>query len=250
MADQQMRQHSRVCKHCSQQFQYSPTRGRHPQHCSAKCRYAHGRELSRRSKESWPKCSCGSVVRARQATKCSRCYTAERKSKAGVCTRPQCRRPATRSGGTLCEVHYYRKRRTGRFDLPPPSTAQTHSHGYVIRKAPQHPLAGKTGWVFEHRLVAYDKYGDGPHPCHWCGVSLMWPDIVVDHLNEKKTDNRPGNLVVACSPCNRARGSMVSFIRRMQEHRIADLIETFDYMRCVEATDERHPVHSQRHLKS
>jgi len=52
--------------------------------------------------------------------------------------------------------------------------------------------------------------------CYWCGLSLDWPIAVVDHLNEDKADNRLENLVISCNNCNRARGALIPFIRRMK----------------------------------
>ena len=112
------------------------------------------------------------------------------------------------------------------------SDSHSHSSGYRLRKAPGHPMARSNGWAYEHRLVAFRKYGPGAQACHWCGIRLGWPAIVVDHLNEVKTDNRPENLVVACTPCNRARGSIIPFIERMLPERVAELIDTFAHMRA------------------
>jgi hypothetical protein len=74
--------------------------------------------------------------------------------------------------------------------------------GYVIVKAADHPLAYKTGSVYEHRKVAYDKYGPGPHSCNWCDTELEWTEIQVDHLNWDRQNNTPENLKISCQPCN------------------------------------------------
>jgi len=76
-----------------------------------------------------------------------------------------------------------------------------------------HPLAHR-GEVLEHRSVLFAKVGDGPHPCHWCGVELEWGSvrgIQSDHLDEDKLNNDPNNLVVSCVGCNmkRSRGLLV-----------------------------------------
>jgi hypothetical protein len=105
------------------------------------------------------------------------------------------------------------------------------SGGYRIIKDADHPLTQGNGWVAQHRAVAYEKYGEGPHPCHWCGSIHDWPDLVVDHLNEHKADNVPSNLVVACNPCNRMRGGMIGFIGKVLPERMDDLIATFEHMR-------------------
>lgn len=86
-----------------------------------------------------------------------------------------------------------------------------------------HPLANSRGNVYEHRKVMYDKVGNGPISCFWCAVGLTWPDAVVDHLNEVKGDNRPDNLVISCNDCNRARGSLIPFVKRMRQ----DAVDVF-----------------------
>ncbi|WP_409017057.1 HNH endonuclease [Arthrobacter sp. MP_2.3] len=76
-----------------------------------------------------------------------------------------------------------------------------------------HPLADKYGRLWEHRAVLYDSCGAGPQECHYCSAPLDWaadklaPNAVqVDHLNDKRDDNRPENLVPCCRRCNVAKG--------------------------------------------
>ena len=185
-------------------------------YCSDVCREAYKRARVR-PKSEWPVCStegCIRHVRALSAKQCNPCYKAETKRRSGVCQVHKCGMPATRVGRDLCEKHYKRVRRVGSFDLTPRVELMVHG-GYRIIKDAQHPLAQQNGWLGEHRAIAYEKYGPGPHPCHWCGVVQDWLDLVVDHLNEQKADNRPENLVAACNPCNRMRGGMIPFIKRM-----------------------------------
>ena len=233
MAEQMMGHRSRICKNCSREFPVTTRTGRTPEHCGAECRVAY--QVSRRTpKSEWPLCAtagCGGTVRARSAKVCNACYSLKAKRAAGVCGVSKCSRPATRVGHGLCEVHYTRVRRNGSPDLTPRIERQEVS-GYMQRKAAGHPVAGKNGWAFEHRLVVYEDRGKGPHPCHWCGRVLFWRELVIDHLNEVKHDNRLENLVVSCVSCNRARGAMIPFIAKMQAHRIPDLIATFDHMRA------------------
>lgn len=88
---------------------------------------------------------------------------------------------------------------------------------YVIGWHPEHPLRGKRGEVFEHRVVLYDHIGPGPHPCHWCGSPVDWrvraqwasfrgDELVVDHLDGNPQNNDPANLVPSCFTCNTRRG--------------------------------------------
>lgn len=103
--------------------------------------------------------------------------------------------------------------------------------GYVLLRKPDHPLANSAGWVAEHRIVAFEVYGSGPQTCHWCGCGpLPWQRVTVDHLNERKADNGPENLVPSCNPCNRARGSFISFMARLQPARLEQLFQTLRAM--------------------
>lgn len=86
------------------------------------------------------------------------------------------------------------------------------TYRYIKVWAPDHPLRGKRGEVFQHRMVLYDEIGPGWHPCHWCGVEVEWRvrgrgvpttgELSVDHLDGDKQNNEPGNLVPCCRPCN------------------------------------------------
>lgn len=78
---------------------------------------------------------------------------------------------------------------------------------------PDHPLAHRRGIVREHRVVLYDKIGDGTHQCHWCKKEVVWhtltnilPDsLLADHLDGDINNNSPENLVPSCNKCNSKR---------------------------------------------
>lgn len=139
-----------------------------------------------------------------------------RRGKATACSIEGCERLATRVGKGLCEACYYQIRRTGSPHRKSPSATTLHSGGYLKTWAPDHPLA-TDGRVLEHRLVLYDILGPSAQECFWCGVLCEWKELVVDHLNECKVDNRPENLVPSCNRCNRARGSVIPLVDNLQD---------------------------------
>lgn len=59
------------------------------------------------------------------------------------------------------------------------------SHGYVLVKDPDNPMAHETGYVYEHRLVASQVLG-----------RELSADEVVHHVDGNKQHNMPANLVV------------------------------------------------------
>lgn len=134
------------------------------------------------------------------------------------CCVHKCKNEVRSRNNPYCEKHYGRVRRgVSLNDDEPPMHRYISSAGYVILKKSNHPLAMKGGNVFEHRLVAYETHQGVCPGCFWCGLGLDWERAVIDHLDENKENNTPSNLVVACSPCNRARGAMLPFIKGMTD---------------------------------
>ncbi len=129
-------------------------------------------------------------------------------NQAALCCVPGCFAVANRKGALMCEKHYMRLRRNGTTDklsrLKP--GLLTHDHGYKLAHAPDHPLRRVSNRVYEHRIIYHAQHGDGPFTCHWCGCSVTWDDMHVDHLNDHTDDNRPDNLVASCARCNQKRG--------------------------------------------
>lgn len=233
MAEDNLRPNSAFCNWCGNPISGQKLIGSQKKYCSAECRTKCGIAIANFKRFSWSQCSndgCENRVRSKSAKFCNPCYRVVLEKRAGICTVQKCNNPATRVGHGLCENHYGRIRRTGNTETKPRVLTQI-ANGYMMIKAEGHPMAAGNGFAFEHRIIAYEKYGPGEHQCHWCPKRLEWKDLVVDHLNEQKLDNRKENLVITCSPCNRIRGAIIPFIRNMPEERLLQLIETFGFMR-------------------
>jgi hypothetical protein len=125
-----------------------------------------------------------------------------------ICTAPNCTKNANRVKAGLCEAHYVRLRRNGDFEPRNiPSTRKMHSAGYVLVPALGHPLqTGSQTYMYEHRKVFFDSFGEGPFKCHWCQCGIDWNTLHIDHLDDNKTNNVIPNLVASCAVCNQARG--------------------------------------------
>ena len=143
-----------------------------------------------------------------------------------VCCVDGCDKPARSPGdGSMCEMHYYRKRRTGTTDIIPKNKeCNNHSSGYILSyRNVDHPVATRGGYLYEHRRILFDEIGWGPHKCFWCGRKIDWMpgernkkgSLVVDHFNGNKADNTIKNLLASCHRCNCLRGL---FQRWVSEH--------------------------------
>lgn len=133
----------------------------------------------------------------------------------------------------LCRAHYARLWRLGDVRADAPIGAlrpgrgrayNTSSH-YVHITDHDHPLADKRGRVLEHRRVLFDLIGPGEHPCFHCGRTVEWLTtrhtkgsnaLVVDHIDNDPTNNRPENLLPSCLACNtRSKGNHLSTVLKV-----------------------------------
>lgn len=124
-----------------------------------------------------------------------------------LCTEPDCDNPHSQHG--LCVKHASRLKRTGT-----PTSRQfgpkTHTQGYTIVTAPDHPLAVSRNTMYEHRKVLFDAIGYGPHRCHWCSTHINWRAprphaLEADHVDYQRDNNHVTNLVPSCHGCNSRR---------------------------------------------
>lgn len=193
---------TKTCPTCGKHFSYEIGRGKDRKHCSAECRQRH--QIMNRP----------ALLEARPS-----------------CTVEGCEGKAARVASGMCETHYYRVRRTGSTDRREPSYRYVTRGGYVKLLDKEHPLSDGGGAVFEHRRVMFELHRGICQPCFWCGAALTWKDAVIDHLNEKKADNRPENLVTACNGCNRIRGAMQPFLRGMRQEAMPTFMRIWDGMK-------------------
>jgi len=207
-----------TCKHCNISFAHQKIKaGRLPGYCSERCRkataLARDQQLHPRRGVVYTQCGfCGTELVCCRIIKqfCSRACAAK-------CTVRQKRRETPGRHCKTCgsEMTCVVGRGTDRLYCKPECRpARSAGHGYIAIYRPEHPLAKRTGWQYEHRIVLYDKIGPGCHSCHWCDLLLSWRinythksnrGLGVDHLDRDRTNNHPDNLVPSCRHCNNAR---------------------------------------------
>lgn len=121
------------------------------------------------------------------------------------CKVADCDRKATYIQQCVCQKHYFRMMRYGTYETTRVGKGSGRTHnakGYQMLKLPGHPLAMANGFVYEHRKVIYDKYGDSLPPCEKCAKTVTWRTAHIDHIDEVVDNNDESNLRVLCRACN------------------------------------------------
>lgn len=122
------------------------------------------------------------------------------------CCADGCDRDADYKAKQLCQKHYFRLWRNGTTELVRRAKPRIVTpNGYVRVHCQGHPLANRN-YVFEHRKIMYEIVGEECCPCQVCGKPQTWETCHVDHIDENRKNNAPGNLRVLCRGCNVKRG--------------------------------------------
>jgi len=131
------------------------------------------------------------------------------------CKAHDCDRDAIYGTLQLCQKHYFRYWRRGTLetiaDERIKATGLSRKYriqnpaGYQRIYEPTHTLANSDGYVYEHRFVAYKKYGDNLPACLMCGANINWDNCHIDHIDEDVTNNNIENLRPVCRGCNTTR---------------------------------------------
>ena len=130
------------------------------------------------------------------------------------CKVDECGRDAMYIEKELCQKHYFRIMRNGHVNLLLSTEREKGirnrkdffitPNGYKRVYSYNHPLARKH-WVFEHRFLIYQKYGEALPSCELCGKSTNWKTCHIDHKDKNTLNNDLSNLRPLCRPCNTGR---------------------------------------------
>jgi 5-methylcytosine-specific restriction endonuclease McrA len=116
----------------------------------------------------------------------------------------------------VCQKHYFRMMRNGCYEkkltrLHRPRGRKyrlSNPAGYQKLDIPEHPLADSSGYVYEHRFIVYERYGEILPDCELCGNTTEWDTCHIDHKDNDVTNNTLENLRPVCAPCNTNRGTL------------------------------------------
>lgn len=117
-----------------------------------------------------------------------------------------CDRDAMYKADQVCQKHYFRKMRNGSYHLERKTKKSRLENpaGYQLIYKPDHQLSQANGYVYEHRYVAFQKYGENLPNCEICGNATSWDPYTthIDHIDENVKNNNPDNLRPLCNSCN------------------------------------------------
>ena len=151
-----------------------------------------------------------------------------------MCHVDGCERVAMYKAKRLCQKHYFRMMRTGSYELKRKIERLVTPNGYIKVLAEGHKLSDKHGYVYEHRLVLFNKYGDSELACEKCGARWLWRPYMdhVDHIDKNKQNNKASNLRPLCNGCNtkrtkidytKVKGLSSEVIEKLSKHRPVNL---------------------------
>lgn len=123
-----------------------------------------------------------------------------------ICHLDGCDHDVMYPGDQICQMHYFRRMRTGSFDIQKKArkASTITPNGYVRIFKPGHPLSIR-GYVFEHRYVLFEALKGKVSECDLCGKAVTWETVHVDHKDERRKNNERENLRPLCNPCNTRR---------------------------------------------
>ena len=124
-----------------------------------------------------------------------------------------CDRKANYRDAKLCQKHYFRFMRNSTFSLKNGNNKKGYGldrkyrlvnpKGYQKIFEPLHPLSNMpSGYVYEHRFIIYNKYGEYLPNCPICNIKLNWKICHIDHIDKDVTNNNEINLRPLCRGCN------------------------------------------------
>lgn len=125
-----------------------------------------------------------------------------------ICSVDGCDNSAMYKSAKLCQKHYFRLMRNGTTNtIRARKYRARNAAGYQLVFEPKHPLANKSGYVYEHRFVYFNEVCSSPNKCEICNTEISWDTLHIDHKDNDVTNNKPVNLRATCRPCNTFRGS-------------------------------------------
>ena len=123
-----------------------------------------------------------------------------------LCSIYGCDKPVMYAKDKVCQKHYVRFNRNESYETILSRKYKIENPaGYQKIYEPTHKLAGKDGYIYEHRFVIYNKYGDNLPCCELCGKPTNWKTCHIDHIDENVKNNEESNLRPVCRGCNTKR---------------------------------------------